>query len=140
MPNVTTDYYGHVIAPTNGVGTGLAAAAVGTANAPGLVIPGTNAGAAPTVTAVNGVDEVGTFTLNAVTGGGAQAAGAVVVINFTQAWAVAPRAAYVYMVDQAAPNTLIATTYTLTAASLTVNVTSALTTAHNYTVVFKVFP
>lgn len=141
MPAVTTDAYGHRSATTVGpLGAALAAGAVST-TAIGTIVPTTAAGASPTVTSVNANDTGGTFTLNPVTGGGAQAAGAVAQVFFKQPYAATPTAIVVNVVDQAAGAGAVAVAAaasTITTTGFTVNVSAALTTAHNYTVTYHV--
>lgn len=141
--NVTTDAYGHRSATTVGtLGTALAAGAVST-TAVGTIVPTTAAGASPTVTSVNANDSAGTFTLNPVTGGGAQAAGAVAQIFFAQPYAATPKAVIVNVCDNAAGTgqvAVVASAQSVTTTGFTVNVSSALTTAHNYNVYFEVIP
>jgi hypothetical protein len=119
--------------------TALTAGAVST-TAVGTIAPTTNAGASPTVTAVTANDTAGTFTLNPVTGGGAQAAGTVAVVTFANPYAAVPKAVIVQVYDQAAGTTVVASSATgVTAAGFNVN-TAILTTAHNYTVMYYVIP
>jgi len=137
MTNVTTDAYGH---QSPSVGTALTAGAVST-TAVGTVVPTTAAGASPTVTAVSANDTAGNFTLNPVTGGGAQAAGAVATVFFSQPYAQAPKAILCSVVDQAAGANQVpiaAGVATIGTASFSINVGTALTTAHNYTVCYEV--
>ena len=137
------DYYGHVNRATNNSAAALTAGAVST-TAIGTIAPTTAAGASPTVTFGTGqaaYDSAGTFTLNPVTGGGAQAAGAVVQIFFANAYEAAPAGITVGVVDQAAGSggvAVAAAASAITATGFTVNVSAALTTAHNYTVSYIV--
>src|SRR6266567_2305698 len=106
MPAVKVRYdaYGHSQSNTNGAGANLTAGAVST-TVQGTIAGLPAAGAAPTVTFGTGqraTDMAGTFTLNPVTGGGAQAAGAVATVFFAQAFEVAPAAVNVDMCDNAA--------------------------------------
>lgn len=139
------DAYGHVQQNTNNQAANLVAGAVSTTIV-GTIVGTTAAGAAPTVTFGTGqraTDMAGTFTLNPVTGGGAQAAGAVAQIFFQNAFQVAPASVQVNMVDQAAGTGgigIAAAPGTITATGFTVNVPAALTTAHNYTVTYTVAP
>lgn len=147
MPAVKVryDYYGHSQGVTNGSGANLTAGAVST-TAQGTIAPTTAAGATPTVTFGTGqraTDMGGSFTLNPVTGGGAQAAGAVALVTFAQAFEVPPAAVNVDMCDNAAGASGVAVTVSaqsVTASSFTVNVGAALTTAHNYSVQYSVTP
>lgn len=133
------DSYGH-LAPLPGAST-LAAAAVST-TAAGTIAGTTSAGAAPTVTAVTASDQWGTFTLNPVTGGGAQAAGETVKVFFAQSMRAAPIAVRVAVVDITTPTTptaVAAYATSVTSAGFAVT-TAALTTAHNYQVTFECLP
>lgn len=140
MPVVSTDFYGHQSAS---LGTSLTAGAVST-TAVGTIAPTTAAGATPTVTFAAGQaanDSAGTFTLNPVTGGGAQAAGSVAQVTFANPYASPPKAVLVSMCDNAAGAGQVAVTcaaQNIGTASFTVNVATALTTAHNYTVTYEV--
>jgi hypothetical protein len=140
MPNVYTDAYGHDT-PTSQP-TALTAGAVST-TAIGTIAPTTAAGAAPTVTAVSATDEAGNFVLSPVTGGGAQAAGAVVLVTFAQPFSAIPKGVNVSICDNAAGANAVAVSaaaQTVTAASFTINVGAALTTAHTYYVTYIVKP
>lgn len=141
MTYLSHDAYGHRRAANTGtLGTALAAGAVST-TAVGTIAPTTAAGASPTVTAVTANDVAGTFTLNPVTGGGAQAAGAVVVVTFANPYAAVPTAVNVNMCDNAAGAGGVAVAcspQSVTAAGFTINVSGALTTAHNYNVYYSV--
>lgn len=141
MPGVTTDAYGHQSASTTGaLGAALAAGAVST-NAAGTIAPTTAAGASPTVTSVSANDTAGSFVLNPVTGGGAQAAGAVVQVTFAQPYAATPKAVNVDMCDNAAGSggvAVAASAQSVSPTGFTINVGAALTTAHNYNCYFSV--
>lgn len=143
MPNVTVDAYGHESSNTAGtLGTALVAGAVST-TAIGTIVPTTAAGASPTVTAVNAVDMAGTFTLNPVTGGGAQAAGAVAQVFFSQPFGATPKSVVVNLCDNAAGAggvAVAASAQSVTTTGFTINVSGALTTAHNYNCFFSVQP
>jgi hypothetical protein len=139
------DAYGHTQPrPTSGnqVAT-LTAGAVST-TAQGTIVPTTAAGASPTVTFATGqvaVDECGTFTLSPVTGGGSQATGAVAQVFFTQAFEVIPKGVVVNMCDNASTTGAVAvncSAQSITASGFTINVSSALTTAHTYLVSYIV--
>lgn len=144
MPAVTVDAYGHR-APSNSgtLGADLAAGAVSTTVA-GTIVPTTAAGASPTVTFGTGQaanDTAGTFTLNPVTGGGAQAAGAVAQIFFKQPYSAVPKAVVVNVCDNAAGSSgvaVAASSQSILTTGFTVNVSAALTTAHNYSVSYVV--
>lgn len=71
--------------------TQLTAAAVGVTTA-GTISGTTSAGAAPTVTVTDCTNLRGSFLLNPVTGGGAQAAGKTATVRFTAALPVTPAA------------------------------------------------
>lgn len=147
MPAVVLrqDTYGHVQQNTNNSAANLAAGAVST-TAIGTIVPTTAAGANPTVTFGTGqraTDMAGSFTLNPVTGGGAQAAGAVAQVFFANAFEVAPAAVVVDGCDNAAGASGVAISVaaqSITATGFTVNVSAALTTAHNYTITYSVAP
>jgi hypothetical protein len=143
MPAVTTDAYGHQAATSAGtLGTALTAGAVST-TAIGTIVPTTAAGASPTVSNVSANDTCGSFTLNPVTGGGAQAAGAVAQVFFAEPYAAVPKAVNIDMCDNAAGSSGVAVTVSaqsVTTTGFTINVGSALTTAHNYNVYYSVTP
>lgn len=135
MTYLSRDAYGHNRASSPGtLGAALTAGAVST-TAVGTIAPTTAAGATPTVTAVTANDTAGSFTLNPVTGGGAQATGAVVQVTFAEPYAAIPAAVIVNMCDDASGTGAVAidvAAQTVTAAGFTFNVGAALTTAHNY--------
>lgn len=141
MTYLSHDAYGHRRATTVGsLGTALTAGAVST-TATGTIVPTTAAGASPTVTAVTANDTAGTFTLNPVTGGGAQAAGAVAQVFFAQPYSAVPTAVVVNVCDNAAGSSgvaVAASVQSVTTSGFTVNVSAALTTAHNYNVYYSV--
>src|ERR1700733_13422722 len=94
------DGYGHFASST---GPLLTAGAVST-TAVGTIAPTTGAGATPTGTFAAGQtapDEAGTFPLSPVTGGGAQAAGAVAVVTYANGQPCLPKAVLVTIYDQA---------------------------------------
>lgn len=139
MSTLHVDAYGH-LAPPAGT-TALAAAAVST-TAAGTIAPTTSAGAAPTVTAVTAVDQWGQYTLNAVTGGGAQAAGETSHVYFAQSMRAAPSVVRVTVTDittAATPVAVAAYATSVTSAGFAVT-TPALTTAHNYLVTYECLP
>lgn len=140
MSYVNEDAYGHRSATNIGPqGTALAAAAVGVVT-PGAIAGTTNAGAAPTVTAVSANDMAGTFTLTAVTGGGAQAAGAVATVRFAQPLSAVPKAVLVTVNNQAAGTTpLLAAAVAITITGFDIS-TTILTTANLYSVQYTVIP
>jgi hypothetical protein len=145
MPTVTIrqDAYGHVPASTNNQAAALAAGAVST-TAIGTIVPTTAAGAAPTVTFAAGQranDTAGTFVLSPVTGGGAQAAGAVAQVFFANPYEIAPASVVVGVCDNAAGASGVAVAsaaQSITTTGFTVNVSAALTTAHTYDVSYAV--
>jgi len=131
------DAYGHFPPST---GTALTAGAVST-TAVGTIAPTTAAGASPTVTFGTGqtaTDIAGTFTLNPVTGGGAQAAGAVAVVTFANGLPALPKAILVTIYDQANAAAIAAAATSISCAGFSVSVGVALTTAHNYTITYEV--
>lgn len=131
------DAYGHFPAST---GPGMAAGAVST-TAAGTIAPTTAAGASPTVTFGAGQtanDNVGTFTLSPVTGGGSQAAGAVAVVTYANGQPCLPKAILVTIYDQANAAAVSALATSITANGFSVSAGVALTTAHVYTVVYEV--
>jgi hypothetical protein len=132
------DTYGHQL-PQGSAGVSLALGAVGVVTA-GSISGTTNAGANPTVSGVNAKDSGGSFTLNPVTGGGAQAAGTTATVRFVQPYSAIPKAVIVTV-------NLVggATTPVLAAAvNITVNgfdlSTTILTTAASYVVQYTVIP
>lgn len=137
---LTQDAVGHRSEIT---GTALAAGAVST-TAVGTIAGTTSAGAAPTVTFVTGVactDAGGTFQINPVTGGGAQAAGEVAVITFNNPYARIPSAIQVNMFNSTdTTGAIVASASTVTAAGFKLMVGTALTTAKVYNVSFTVTP
>lgn len=139
MAIVHVDAYGH-IAPLAGAST-LAAAAVST-TAIGTIVGTTSAGAAPTVTAVTANDQWGQYTLNPVTGGGAQAAGATSTVFFAQSMRATPTTVRVTVTDITTASTPTAVAaYATSVSSSGFSVTTALlVTAHNYLVTYEVLP
>jgi hypothetical protein len=135
---VIEDAYGHRN-PGGQAGTALAAGAVST-TAVGTIAPTTAAGATPTVTAVVANDTRGSFTLNPVTGGGAQATGNVVVVTFAQPYGVAPSAVNCNLFNQAGNVALAVAATGITVAGFSIAVGTVLTTANNYTVSYVVTP
>lgn len=131
------DAYGH-FRPL--AGPLMAAGAVST-TAPGTIAPTTNAGATPTVSFGAGqtaTDLAGTFTLNPVTGGGAQAAGAVAQVTFANGLPAIPKVIDVNIYDQANGAAIACAAINVTCNSFQIAVGTALTTAHNYTVNYLV--
>lgn len=135
---VVEDAYGHRNVST---AAALTAGAVST-TAAGTIAPTTAAGASPTVTFGTGQtanDVRGSFTLNPVTGGGAQAAGAVAVVTFTNPYGAAPACIQVNIADNAGPVWIGAIATSITAAGFSVS-SPILTTAHTYQVTYVVTP
>jgi hypothetical protein len=133
------DAYGHERRNTQPAA--LTAGAVGT-TAIGTIAPTVAAGAAPTVTFAAGqeaLDMFGTFTLNPVTGGGAQAAGEVVGVYFRNPLPRVPRAILCTIIDDAMGAAIACGATTILATSFQISVGVALTTAHTYTIVYRVF-
>lgn len=132
------DYIGHV-EPEHG--TALTAGAVGT-SAAGTISPTASAGATPTVTFVTGVtcdDSRGRFMLNPVTGGGAQAAGQVVLVRFAKPYAKLPTSVVVTIGNETDTTAAIVCSANLvTVAGFDILVGTALTTAKSYVVNYQV--
>lgn len=144
MSYQSQDAYGHRRPTSLGsLGAALTAGAVST-SAAGTIVPTTAAGASPTVTFGTGQtadDTAGTFTLNPVTGGGAQAAGAVAQVFFNQPYSQVPKSVMVNICDNASGSSQVAVaaaSQSLLTTGFTINVASALTTAHTYTVSYSV--
>lgn len=135
MGVVFEDTYGHQT-KYGSQGAALAAGAVGVVTA-GTVAGTASAGAAPTVAGVNATDAAGNFTLNPVTGGGAQAAGVVATVRFAQPYPAIPRAVLVTVTQG---NTVVAAG----AVNLSVGgfdvATTILTTGLAYAVQYVVIP
>ncbi len=134
---VIEDVYGHRNVST---APALTAGAVSTVVA-GTIAPTTAAGASPTVTFATGQlanDVRGSFTLSPVTGGGAQAAGAVATVNFANPYG-APPVVQVQVTNNAGPAIIAAYASSVTATGFSVN-TALLTTANVYTVTYVVTP
>jgi hypothetical protein len=143
MTILQTDTFGHEVQNPNNQ---LSFGAVGT-SAAGTISATTKAGNAPVVdftvatNAGSGYanDRGGIFHLNPVTSGGGQSAGDVVIVKFANAYAKPP-IVFVTILDDAATTTPIpAQAGAVTATGFSVCVTSALTTAHNYTVMYMCF-
>jgi hypothetical protein len=131
------DAYGHFLPLT---GPLMAAGAVST-TAAGTIAPTTGVGATPTVTFATGQtanDLAGSFTLSPVTGGGAQAAGAAVVVTFTNGLPAVPKAILVTIYDAANGAAVAAAATSITANGFDISVGIALTTAHTYLVSYLV--
>lgn len=138
MSAVIEDAYGH---RSVSQAAALTAGAVST-TAAGTIAPTTSAGASPTVTFGTGQsanDVRGSFTINPVTGGGAQAAGGVAVVTFANPYGAPPACIQCTVLDQSGPVHIGGLATSITAAGFTVS-TPILTTAHNYTVTYNVIP
>lgn len=137
MPGtVFEDAYNHRIPST---AAALTAGAVST-TAAGTIAPTTSAGATPTVTFATGQvanDNYGSFTLNPVTGGGAQAAGATATVNFANPYGRPPASVQVTVTNNAGPVAVAAYASGITSNGFSVN-TAILTTANVYTVTYQV--
>lgn len=117
---------------------------------PGTISATTNAGASATIDYNMGgvvnvppvgiaTDRAGMFRLNPVTGGGAQAAGIVATVKFAVPYQKTPNAVFVTLWDEAATGTIIpASAISISVAGFSINVSSALTTAHNYAIGYSV--
>lgn len=145
MPTVTEDFYGHRSISGTG-GASLTGGAVST-TAVGTIAPTTAAGAAPTVTVPSSAafvcnDTGGTFDLSPVTGGGAQAAGAVVRIFFAKPYPKAPKAVFVNVVQVTdVPNVAVsAAAFNISETGFDITPAAALTTAKVYRVSYSVQP
>ena len=135
---VYEDFYGH---PNVASAPAMTAGAVST-TAAGTIAPTTSAGGAPTVTFATGQsanDRRGSFTLNPVTGGGAQAAGATANVNFTTPYGAPPACIQVQVTNNAGPAAIAAYASGINANGFSVN-TAILTTANSYTVTYVVTP
>lgn len=135
---VVEDFYGHRNLST---AVALTAGAVSTTVA-GTIAPTTSAGASPTVTFGTGQasnDVRGSFTLSPVTGGGAQAAGAVVNINFANPYGSAPACVQVQVVNQAGSVIVGGVATNINSNGFSIS-TPVLTTANVYTVTYVVTP
>jgi hypothetical protein len=133
------DAYGHDMTGIQGF-PAMTAGAVST-SAAGTIAPTTAAGNSPTVTFATGqqsCDQQGAFTLNPVTAGGAQAAGAVAVITFFQSMPIVPHAILCTIYDDANAAAIVAKATSITANGFSFSVGVALTTAHTYTCVYHI--
>jgi hypothetical protein len=136
MPLASTDVYGHEISTG---GPQLTAGAVGVTTV-GTISGTTNAGASPTVTVTDCTDQRGSFLLNPVTGGGAQAAGSVATVKFLKEYGRTPIVVVNLINETDGTSTIVASPGTVTGAGFTVFVGTALTTAKAYRVNYLVFP
>lgn len=139
MPGaVYIDNYGHET-PQAGA-TALTAGAVST-TAVGTISGTTSAGAAPTVTATDCTDRRGSFLLNPVTGGGAQAAGNVCEVRFARPYAAIPRSVQITMMNETDTTAaIVVAAGAVTVAGFSVIVGTALTTAKAYRINYLVTP
>jgi hypothetical protein len=141
MGTIGTDNYGHERYDSQA--TALTFGAVST-TAVGTISPTTAVGASPTCAAVTGftcTDRRGKFAVLPVTGGGAQAAGAIVVVKFSKPYAVAPSLVLVQMEPITDPDDAVivcATSVSVDGFSVLAN--SVLTTAETYYVSYIVIP
>lgn len=124
-------------------GTALTAGAVST-TAAGTISPTTAAGNAPTITFPTGFrsnDTAGTFEINPVTSGGAQAAGVIAKVRFLKPYGRIPTAVMVHMEPITDPDDAVIVCATaVTAAGFDVLANSVLTTAETYRVYYHVIP
>ncbi len=134
MADVMIDYYGHKVADLNGVP--LVAAAVGVPTV-GAINPTTAAGQSPTITTISGNDRRGSFFLNPVTGGGAQAAGVVAHVTFANPYPAAPAAILINGVNFTNSTVVNLGVTNITAAGFDI-VAPALTTAQAYWIQYAV--
>lgn len=138
MPARTIDSIGHEVR-LDPASTQLAAAAVGTTTA-GTIAGTTSAGAAPTVTVTDCTDRSGSFLLNPVTGGGAQAAGQVATVRFVKEYAHIPKVTISLMNETDSTATHAAAAGTITTKGFDVFVGAVLVTAKAYRVQYIVQP
>lgn len=141
MSSIYTDANFHEVPDSRA--TALTFGAVST-TAVGTISPTTAAGAAPVTAATTGntcTDRRGTFDLAPVTGGGAQAAGAVVIVKFAKPYEVIPSAVIVTMEPLTDPDdAVIVCSTAVTVAGFSVLANSVLTTAEHYRVSYLVIP
>jgi hypothetical protein len=140
MPGVPyTDNDGHA---TRQGSTALTAGAVST-SAAGTISPTTSAGATPTVTFTTGFtcdDTSGTFELNPVTGGGAQAAGQVALVRFAKPYPKTPNVTVSLYNHTDTTAAIVAGPGSVGPTGFDVLVGTALTTAKVYRVSYVVSP
>ncbi len=139
MAAVRTDFYGHEVRDAKVDARQLTAGAVGTVTA-GIIAGTTAAGAAPTVTVTDADDRRGRFLLNPVTGGGAQAAGAVGTVRFTKPYEKVPIVVLNAVNETDSTGTLTFNAANVTVAGFDIYVSAALTTAKAYRVNYYVIP
>lgn len=133
---VNVDSVGHEV---NVGGTQLTAGAVST-SAAGTISGTTSAGAAPTVTITDCNDRRGSFLLNPVTGGGAQAAGQVALVRFAKPYPRVPIVVLNGLNETDSTATIVFAASVATVAGFDVFVGTALTTAKAYRVQYRVLP
>lgn len=140
MPSYLRDAYGHENLPQTAL-TQLTAGAVGT-TAAGTISGTTSAGAAPTVTITDCDDRAGSFLLNPVTGGGAQAAGTVCKVRFAREYPQTPTAVIITgFLNETDGNTFVAAGVTaLTSAGFDIATGAVLVTAKAYRCTYFVVP
>lgn len=136
MPTINYDAAGHQI---NVGGTQLTAGAVST-SAAGTISPTTSAGASPTVTITDCNDRRGSFLLNPVTGGGAQAAGQVAIVKFAKEYSKVPIVVVTGVNETDTTSAIVFGASVATTAGFNVWVGTALTTAKAYRVQYVVLP
>lgn len=132
----STDFYGH---KTTQGGTQLTAGAVST-SAAGTISPTTAGGATPTVTIRDCTDQRGSFLVNPITGGGAQAAGEVALVRFAKEYPAAPIVLVTIGNETDGTSAIVVSAADVTTAGFDVEVGTALTTAKAYLVQYFVFP
>lgn len=143
MAQLFIDTYGHEVPPAGPNIASLTAGAVST-SAAGTISPTTSAGASPTVTLISGVtptERRGSFNLNPVTGGGAQAAGQVALVRWKNPYSALPACVLVTIENSTdSTATIVASAGNITAAGFDLFVGTALTTAKTYIVNYLVVP
>jgi hypothetical protein len=118
--------------------TQLTAGAVGT-TAAGTIAGTTSAGASPTVTIGDCTNLRGNFLLSPVTGGGGQAAGKVAVVRFTATLPVTPAAVSLTLANETdSTATIVISSLALAATGFDIYVGTALTTAKDYRITYRV--
>jgi hypothetical protein len=137
MGTMRTDYYGHEVKDTGA--TQLTAGAVST-SAAGTISGTTNAGAAPTVTITDCTDRRGTFLLNPVTGGGAQAAGEVALVRYAKPYPAAPVVLVTIENETDGTTSQVVSAVDSTVDGFDIEVSAVLVTAKAYRVQYLVVP
>lgn len=138
MSTIYIDANGHEVPQV--AATALTAGAVST-TAVGTIVGTTSAGAAPTVTATDATDRRGSFLLNPVTGGGAQAAGSVAEVRFAKPYSAIPRAVLVSIMNETDSTAVHAVSAgAVTVAGFSIFVGAVLVTAKAYRVNYLVVP